>query len=401
MGIGGLDCLTPPKVEESPKPSQPSPFEIKYENEFNRTDIRVLENIEKLNLEGINLFKPKPAPKDKKFSLFRKKFTPTYKRQFKKIETIFNNCYIEEFVNDKFQICYFCNNNYFLDIFDNNGLFLYRIKEINGERFISIQRLIDETLLVTGKTKNYIIAIIEDKGYQILYETEISNLELRTHDEKLVCGKDSNLSLWEKNEDGIYQKTKEKYFDTGYNFVQVRDNMMATRTEERITIYEINTLEIIKIIYYKSNLGTCMGVLTENLLLMTPDYINASKRNYIALVDLNNFEIVEFKTRDVREEEEYYKRYPSASKGFPQIFSIYDAKNFPDGTLTVAMKALPGIYLTESIKRMTHYRWNNNTQDLEEIAPEVKFRDCVCLEESDKLVILNEEQYQRTVSISI
>ena len=81
MGIGGLDCLTPPKVEESPKPS---PLEVKYENEFNRTDIRILENIEKLNLEGINLFKPKPAPKDKKISLFRKKFTPTHQRNLKK-----------------------------------------------------------------------------------------------------------------------------------------------------------------------------------------------------------------------------------------------------------------------------------------------------------------------------
>jgi len=395
MGIGGLDCLTPPKVEESPKST---PFEVKYENEFNRSDIRILENIEKLNLEGINLFKPKPAPKNKKFSLFRKKFTPTHQRKFKKIETIFNDYYIEEFVNDKFQICYFCKNNYFVDVFDNNGLFLYRIKEINGERFISIESLLDGTLLVKGKIKNYVIAIIEDKGYQILYETEISNLLLKTHDEKLVCGKDSNLSLWEKNEDGIYQKTKEKYFDIGYNFVQVRGNMMATRTQERITIYEIDTLEIIKIIYYKSHLGTCMGALTENFLLMTPDYINASKRNYIALVNLDNFEIVEFKTRDVREEEKFYKQYPS----YPQIFSIYDAKNFPDGTLTVAIQALPGIYLSESKELMTHYRWNNNTQDVEEIAPEIKFKDCVCLEESDKLVILNQDQYgKRTVSISI
>ena len=177
---------------------------------------------------------------------------------------------------------------------------------------------------------------------------------------------------------------------------------MATRTEERITIYEINTLEIIKIIYYKSNLGTCMGVLTENLLLMTPDYINASKRNYIALVDLNNFEIVEFKTRDVREEEEYYKQHPSASKGFPQIFSIYDAKNLPDGTLTVAMIAKSNTFFTNSKQFMIHYKWNNSAQDIEEIDPNVQFKDCVCLEESDKLVILNEDRNdQITISISI
>ncbi len=33
MGIGGLDCLSPPKIEESPKTI---PFEVKHENEFNR-----------------------------------------------------------------------------------------------------------------------------------------------------------------------------------------------------------------------------------------------------------------------------------------------------------------------------------------------------------------------------
>ena len=33
MGIGGLDCLSPPKIEESPKTI---PFEVKHENKFNR-----------------------------------------------------------------------------------------------------------------------------------------------------------------------------------------------------------------------------------------------------------------------------------------------------------------------------------------------------------------------------
>ena len=401
MGIGGLDCLSPPKVEESSKTIS---FEVKHENEFNRTNIRVLENIEKLNLEGINLFKPKQGPKNKKFSLFRKKFTPTSNRQFKKIETIFNECYIKEFVNDKFQIWYLCRQTLtsFVDIFSSNGLFLYRIKEINGERFISIEPLVDGTLLVIGKIKNYIIAIIEDKGYQVLYETDISNLLLKAHDEKLVCGNNSTLSLWEKNEDGIYQKTKEKHGDIGSNFTQVRANMMATRNKERISIYKIDTLEIIKIIYYQSYLETCMGALTENILLMTPDYINPYKRNYLSLVDLDNFEVVEFKTLDVRKEEEYYEKYPFANKRVPQIFSIYDAKNLPDGTLTVAMIAKSNSFFTKSKQFMIHYKWNNSAQDIEEIDPNVQFKDCVCLEESDKLVILNEDRNdQITISISI
>jgi len=51
---------------------------------------------------------------------------------------------------------------------------------------------------------------------------------------------------------------------------------------------------------------------------------------------------------------------------------------------------------------MTHYKWNNNSQDIEEIAPNMQFKDCVCLEESDKLVILNEDRNdQITIPISI
>jgi hypothetical protein len=73
MGLSGYDCLKSPEVQESPK--KEIPFEIKFEYEMNRTDINILDNIENLTLEGIKLFKPKPGPKNKKFSLFRKKFT--------------------------------------------------------------------------------------------------------------------------------------------------------------------------------------------------------------------------------------------------------------------------------------------------------------------------------------
>ena len=177
---------------------------------------------------------------------------------------------------------------------------------------------------------------------------------------------------------------------------------MATRNKERISIYKIDTLEIIKIIYYQSYLETCMGALTENILLMTPDYINPYKRNYLSLVDLDNFEVVEFKTLDERKEEEYYEKYPFANKRVPQIFSIYDAKNLPDGTLTVAMIAKSNSFFTKSKQFMIHYKWNNSAQDIEEIDPNVQFKDCVCLEESDKLVILNEDRNdQITISISI
>ena len=177
---------------------------------------------------------------------------------------------------------------------------------------------------------------------------------------------------------------------------------MATRNKERISIYKIDTLEIIKIINYQSYLKTCMGALTENILLMTPNYISPCKRNYLSLVDLDNFEVVEFKTQDVRKEEEYYEKYPYANKRVPQIISIYDAKNLPDGTLTVSMVAKSHSFFSKSIQFMTHYKWNNNSQDIEEIAPNMQFKDCVCLEESDKLVILNQDQYgKRTVSISI
>ena len=139
---------------------------------------------------------------------------------------------------------------------------------------------------------------------------------------------------------------------------------MATRNKERISIYKIDTLEIIKIINYQSYLKTCMGALTENILLMTPNYISPCKRNYLSLVDLDNFEVVEFKTQDVRKEEEYYEKYPYANKRVPQIISIYDAKNLPDGTLTVSMVAKSHSFFSKSIQFMTHYKWNNNSQDI-------------------------------------
>jgi hypothetical protein len=92
----------------------------------------------------------------------------------------------------------------------SNWLFTYRIREINGERLNLIKPLVDGTLIVYGKTKRYIIAINEDKGYQILYETNIPIICINIHDEKLVCrDQNSNISLWEKNEDGIYQKIRE------------------------------------------------------------------------------------------------------------------------------------------------------------------------------------------------
>ena len=73
-----------------------------------------------------------------------------------------------------------------MDVYDlQTNTFIFRIKPIDGGEKIILINLIDGTFLFLGDKKNYIISIIDNKGYQIHYELDIKDLRIQLCDERL------------------------------------------------------------------------------------------------------------------------------------------------------------------------------------------------------------------------
>ena len=107
----------------------------------------------------------------------------------------------------------------FLDIYDClTQKFLYRITDINGDSIKYLIRLKDGThyFETFNENNNGILKIIEDKGYQVLYNIYLKGGLLQLHDERIITiefnykEKNCFLSLYEKDNDEIYKKIKEK-----------------------------------------------------------------------------------------------------------------------------------------------------------------------------------------------
>ena len=225
MGCSGLNCLDElfyggsqskymMAIDENGNTIlklRPDPVsEQKFNKEYSRTDIKILE---KLTTEK---YKPKP-PTKKKFELdTSKKIRPITGRtkRLLKYNQEMRNVYIFDMKNNLYGINYsYDENKNFIDVYNiENEQFLYRIKPIEGQTKIYLTALNDGTFLAKGSNKSYIIYIDGDKGYQILYETDMSGYSFLLHDDRIIAYhsiKDKNqLKLYEKDENGILRKPK-------------------------------------------------------------------------------------------------------------------------------------------------------------------------------------------------
>ena len=256
---------------------------------------------------------------------------------------------------------------------------MYRIKDINGENFRVIFTLNDGTYMVRALTKDYIIYIFEDQGYQVLYEANIPPIFLQTHDEKLITrnfkqlndeNKESEeseennnityLGLFEKDENGIYRKKKEIISDYFEQLTQIKDNLMVTKTFHQIIFYKIDSLEIIKKINYDCPRATYhLALLSERYLLIPSNFF---KRNMFALVDMEKYEVKEFLIDEEIEYEEYYKKHPYENRIMRIPIVIRKIDYFPDGSFLANLCYFSmfgrgkGSYL--------HLKWDNEKEKL-------------------------------------
>lgn len=350
-------------------------FIKEFENAKNKIGIKILENIENLKLENIKLYKPKIYDKTKKFEIKRLPIFCTLK-EYKKVEKLYDFfCQIRPFHNNQFGLIYYneYNESSFIDVYNNLGDFLYRIKDINGIKFRTFFALKDGTYLARCPTKDYIIYIIEDKGYQILYEFNIPPIYFHTHDEKLITRREevkteenieistTYLGLYEKNENGIYEQKKEILSCFFEHIEQLKDNLMVTKDTEAIYFYEIDSLELVKTINYVCpRYNYIFARLNEQYLLIASNFF---KRNMFALVDMQNNKVIEFKVKEELEKDEYYRKHPYEFReiGIPIVFN--KISYFPDGSFLINISPYQH-NLRGTLQRL---KWDNKNQIIEKL----------------------------------
>ena len=228
-------------------------------------------------------------------------------RNIIKIDTLKKiDSYATKIDEDKYGIMYQENSicKKFLDIYDClTQKFLYRITDINGDSIKYLIRLKDGThyFETFNENNNGILKIIEDKGYQVLYNIYLKGGLLQLHDERIITiefnykEKNCFLSLYEKDNDGIYKKIKEKLINEQiYNFIQVRENLLVTKNMDYIYFLEINTLNLLKKITYLSR-NNVLVLLNKNYLLL-----NSLSGNYnmFNLIDIDSMELIEHYSKE-------------------------------------------------------------------------------------------------------
>jgi hypothetical protein len=281
----------------------------KFEEERNRKDLKVLDNIEKLNINKNEFYKPLPPNKNLKFFFEKSPFMDGPKETIIEMNVLkdFSN-FVIKFDESKYGIVYYLPNfdKRFVDIFEcSNQKFLFRITDINGDSIKYIRKLIDGTHYIDTYNHQYIIKIIKDIGYQVLYEIQMKGNLLFLHDEKIlsveIIGKNnSNLSLFEKDNNGIYKKTKEKLFMIVVcNCIQVRENKIVSKNMDYIFFFEINTFDIIVVIKYLSRPNR-MVLLSDKFLLVNS--ISGSP-NRFNLIDIDLMKIKVYFTEDEKSED--------------------------------------------------------------------------------------------------
>ena len=147
--------------------------------ERERKDIKILENIEKLEPKYTDLYKPLPANKNAKLIFAKKPYIEGNSEKEIKIEIFksFDN-YPIKIDEDKYGIMYSEKelNMNFLDIYEClTQKFLYRITDINGDSIKFFVQLKDGTYYFKtfNESNNGIIKIIKDLGYQVIYNIYI------------------------------------------------------------------------------------------------------------------------------------------------------------------------------------------------------------------------------------
>ena len=182
----------------------------KFIVEMERNDLKILDNIEKLEPKYTDLYKPLPPNRNAKLSFAKKPFMAGPNEKMTKIETMPFSNYVIKIDEDKFGIMYYGDlfglNKRFLDIHDfSTQKCLYRIRDINGDNIYKIIALKDGTFYfgTLNKNNNGIIKIIKDIGYQVLYNIYMEGRLYTLHDERILIEKDNLLSLYEKDNERI------------------------------------------------------------------------------------------------------------------------------------------------------------------------------------------------------
>ena len=163
-----------------------------FSEERERKDIKILDNIEILVPKYTNKYKPLPANKNVKLSFEKKPFMEGTNRNIIKIDTLKKiDNYATKIDEDKYGIMYqekSIDKN-FLDIYEClTQKFLYRITDINGDSIKCLVRLKDGThyFETFNENNNGILKIIEDKGYQVLYNIYLEGGLMQLHDERII-----------------------------------------------------------------------------------------------------------------------------------------------------------------------------------------------------------------------
>ena len=375
-----MGCAGVPIEQKKRRPSQTEILDI----ELARTDLKILENIETLQImQDIQLDNPKP-PIRNKWKYETKNFRPLKGRIKVELNYIkYLNLTIRDFKEYRYGIIY-CGN--FIDVHDlDTNDFLYRIKPIDNGKKIDFIPLIDGTFLCIGENKNYIISIIQNLGYQILYETIVKGLDLQLTDERIFYNKRGDLTLYEKDNNGIFRQKLEKKLNLDLEyFKQIRDNIIIARNNAYICFLSINNLEIISTIKYDcwNEYITPFAMITENLLLIRS---NETRRKY-EFIDINNKSLIDYKSSSEKDIQfdMYYGLVPDRC---PTIQNMYE---LPDHSVYCLFHSYSGNFYTSS---QIFYNKNNSKDEKIESKDSFKTGDNLTRDKPCKILVVFDNGY--------
>ena len=336
----------------------------KFYEERERRDIKILDSIENLIPKYTNRYKPLPANKNAQLSFAKKPFMEGTNIKYIKIETLEKlNNYATKIDEDKFGIMYYEESidKRFLDIYDClTQKFLYRITDINGDSIKYLTSLKDGTIYfeTSNENNNGILKIIEDKGYQVLYNIYLNGNKIQLHDERIITiktnfeEKNCFLSLYEKDDNGIFKKIKENFINEKiYDFIQIRNNLLVTKNMDYIYFLEINTLNLLKKINYWSRFNKL--VLLNKKYLLT-NSLSGSYNNF-NLIDIDSMELKTYYSK----EESYNLKNKIPTSIIP--IDIIESINLPNGKAIIKVKQ--GMFDPPRINTLVIF-WNEKENEL-------------------------------------
>ena len=281
-----------------------------------------------------------------------------------KIETLEKlNNYATKIDEDKFGIMYYEESidKRFLDIYDClTQKFLYRITDINGDSIKYLTSLKDGTIYfeTSNENNNGILKIIEDKGYQVLYNIYLNGNKIQLHDERIITiktnfeEKNCFLSLYEKDDNGIFKKIKENFINEKiYDFIQIRNNLLVTKNMDYIYFLEINTLNLLKKINYWSRFNKL--VLLNKKYLLTNSL--SGSYNKFNLIDIDSMELKTYYSK----EESYNLKNKIPTSIIP--IDIIESINLPNGKAII--KVEHGMFDPPRINTLVIF-WNEKENEL-------------------------------------